>query len=334
MTDTMPPPAAPETPPAAPAPAPAAPRPVPPPERHGGGGGLFIGLLLVAIGVCALLANLGILNQVAIERLWRISPVALIALGILVILYRTLSRRVAAILGVLVGILILGGAISYAATGAGVVGERTFDFNGPVAGATEVKLVIHGGAVQLNVHGGADIGGDLYRAHLVTPGSGSDPTVTLNGSTLDVQMPDSSGFWFFGNIGAREADITLNENVKWSVDIEGGAQSGTMDFSNVQLTGIAVNGGASNLTATLGLPGRDVPISIGGGASHLVFHAPQGVAAKVTINGGASSMHFDGENVSAFTGGATRQTSTYDTSTSRYTITVDGGASDVTLDHK
>jgi hypothetical protein len=308
--------------------------PPPPPDRgqhpyRGRRGGLFIPVLLMVVGTIALLANLGLLNTAATDRLIQLWPLALVLIGVLVIVSRTMSRGPATVVSVLVTVLLVGGAATYATLGADI-GQRTTDFSGPVGELSSARLVLDHGGAEVTVKGSSDLGSALYRAHIVNPGLAATPTVSLQGNSLDVNVPDT-GFLLFGN-GAREVDITLSSRVSWGIDLHGGASSGTLDLSQLRLTDMTIEGGASDITATLAPPGQNVTITVSGGASNLRFHAPPGAAVRIDVNGGASSLHADGHDYNELGGSVSYTSPGYGASSSRYTITVNGGASDVTLD--
>jgi hypothetical protein len=102
-------------------------------------------------------------------------------------------------------------------------------------------------------------------------------------------------------------------------------------LSTVHIASIDVNTGASKEDITVGDPSGTVPIKINGGALTVNLHRPPGVAASVSVSGGAASLSFDGRQ-SKSVGTLTAQTSDYDRASDRYEIQVDGGADTVIVD--
>ena len=290
---------------------------------------LLMPLLVTAIGVIALLANTGVLSAAALSRLAELWPVALIVAGLLVIISRTWDRGIAAALSVAVTIAALGGSIGYAVAGA-TPAERISDLSRPLGTLTAAHLLLNHGGGQITINGSTNLGRQLFRAHIVNPSGGDAPTVTLQDGELTVEIPSGGSNPFASS--TSETDITLSSAVSWSIDLHGGATHGTLDLAVLRVSDLSVEGGATDITTTLPVPGRDVAVTFAGGSSHLVIHAPSGVAVKISINGGASSLHADGQEYGSVHGMTTYATPLFNSTTNRYTITVNGGANDVTLD--
>src|SRR5260370_37102704 len=89
--------------------------------------------------------------------------------------------------------------------------------------------------------------------------------------------------------------------------------------------------GAAREDITLASTSGSVPITVDGGAVTVNVHRPKGVAASVTVSGGAVNVTFDGRQSHAI-GTVTAQTSDYNGASDRYQIQVNGGASKATVD--
>ncbi|HWO90803.1 MAG TPA: hypothetical protein VNP53_02445, partial [Methylomirabilota bacterium] len=126
-------------------------------------------------------------------------------------------------------------------------------------------------------------------------------------------------------------DLKLNTAVIWKIVVDSGASSDVFKLSSVPLAEMELNTGASREDITLGSPSGSVPISVNGGAVTVNVHRPKGVAASVTVSGGAVNLTFDGRQSHAI-GTATAQTSDYNSASDRYQVQVNGGASNVTVD--
>src|SRR2546421_550613 len=77
--------------------------------------GLLFPLVLIAIGVLVLLANVGVLSSQALQRLADLWPLLLVIIGLQLILNHTLPRQQASVIGLAVTALIVVAAVLYAA---------------------------------------------------------------------------------------------------------------------------------------------------------------------------------------------------------------------------
>jgi hypothetical protein len=73
-----------------------------------------------------------------------------------------------------------------------------------------------------------------------------------------------------------------------------------------------------------------VPVRIAGGMNRISIERPRGVAAGLTIRGGAGEVSVDGEVLKG-SGPLSMQTPGADSAADRYEIEVDGGASKIRI---
>src|SRR4029077_11820584 len=114
-------------------------------------------------------------------------------------------------------------------------------------------------------------------------------------------------------------------------NVNGGAANGTFRLSQVRVTGIELNTGASREDITLGAPSGRVPITVNGGALTILIHRPNGTAASAQVSGGAVSLTADGDSERGM-GSKSWQSDGYDGAQDAYRIEVNGGACNVTVD--
>lgn len=291
--------------------------------------GLVIPLLLIGIGVVVLLANLGYLTWDAALRLVDLWPVLLILIGIQIIASRLLPAAAAAATGTAAVALALIGAIAYLALVPPLPSASRSDFSDPVQGISRATLAVDLNAVRLNLQGAA-LESDLYEAHFDFP-AGESPRAALDRGAAIVHV-DSTGSGFgWPRFGARrEATIRLNDSVAWRIRVNTGASNQVFDLSRLQLTELAIDGGASYVDVTLPSPAGQIAVTITGGADNVLVHRPRGSAVRVQVAGGASTLVADGNRVSG------RHDLTwengYASASDRYNVRVEGGASQVTLD--
>lgn len=291
---------------------------------------LFWPAILILVGVFALLVNVGFVPVDRLDRLGDLWPVILVVIGLELVIRRALQGATAEIAAVLVVLLAIGGAAAYVALGPAIpTGIQTLDASDKVGSLNHATARVEVGGANITMQGSSSIGDDLFRAHIEY--SGRKPDVSLDTSTGEVQISQNNVSGFFLQSHRFVLILQLNSNVPWKIAVDSGAASDTFILSTLHVEGIDVNTGASKEDITVGAPSGRVPITINGGAVTVNVHRPPGVAASVSVSGGAASLSFDGRQSKAV-GTLTSQTSDYDHASDRYEIQVDGGASTVTVD--
>ena len=291
---------------------------------------LFWPAILILVGVFALLVNVGLVPVDRLDRLVDLWPLILVVIGLELVVRRALQGATAEIAAALIVLLAIGGAAAYVALGPSVpTGIQTLDTAGKVGSVNHAAVQVDAGSATIAMQGSSSIGDDLFRAHIEY--SGRKPDVSLDSSSgeLHISQNDTSGFFFQSRRFALT--LQLNSSVPWKIGVDTGASSNTFMLSALHVASIDLNTGASKEDISVGAPSGTVPITINGGALTVNVHRPAGVAASVSVSGGAASLSFDGRQSKAV-GTLTAQTSDYDHASDRYEIQVDGGACTVTVD--
>jgi cell wall-active antibiotic response 4TMS protein YvqF len=221
------------------------------------GGGLFLPLVLLAVGGVALLKDLNV-----IDRDFTIWPVILIALGVSILWH------------------------------AGPWGRRTgtVERSGrsiPLDGATSATITIEHGAGELSV-------GPLEKAATLLEGTFAgdiDAQVRREGDRLEVRLRSARGRgWPVGF--RRDWTVWLNRTVPLSLSVRGGANQGTLDLRDLMVTEVDVQTGASQMGVVLpAISGCRVRIR--GGAASVRVEVPLGVSLSIRARGGLGSFDVD-----------------------------------------
>jgi hypothetical protein len=77
-----------------------------------------------------------------------------------------------------------------------------------------------------------------------------------------------------------------------------------------------------------------VAVIIFGGASNVAIRRPEGVAARLRVDGGATNLTFDYRHIGAAGGVLDLQSGDYDGVADRYDIAVTGGANNLSIDEQ
>jgi len=157
------------------------------------------------------------------------------------------------------------------------------------------------------------------------------PTVGVDGGEVTVRYPRTRGCDWLGFRAERPAEVMLNARIPWSVEIHGGATRIAADLRGLRLRTIDVDGGASRLEVTLPAPEGTVVVAIAGGASNVAILRPEGVAARLRVDGGVTHLRFDEKRIGAAGGELDLRNSDYDHAKNRYEVSIVGGASNVSV---
>jgi hypothetical protein len=289
----------------------------------------FWPVVLIAIGVIALLADLNVISSDRLYRLADLWPLILIVIGLELIARRTLHGSAVDVATILIVLIAAGGAIVYVSLGPAIPGgTHSFDASGQIGSSKTATLQVDVGNLNMTVEGDGSLGSDLYRAHIQY--SGIKPTVDLDAASGVLHIEQRGGFTFFGN-PRFVLDLQINPAVVWSFNINSGAANGTYRLSEIRVGGIELNTGASREDFTLGPPTGKVPITVNGGALTILVHRPVGTEASARVSGGAVNLTADGDHEGGI-GSKSWQSDGYDSAQDAYRIEVNAGASTVTVD--
>lgn len=291
---------------------------------------LFWPAFFITAGVLLLLANLGVIEWGTIARLASLWPVILIWIGARLIA-RSRPEANARMFADIVSLVVLAALVVYAV----VLPVKLASVYTTASGArgtlqtAHLKLDLSAAKVSIS---GENLGADLYTIRFQYP-EGTSPKVQFDAANGNVTINDNgtSFNWLWSNT-TRETTIALNSNVKWSIDTGGGATTQNYELSSTTVASFTASGGASNITLKLGQPEGTVPLAFNGGAMTVTVHRSDGAPVRVTANGGASSFNADGTSRSVLGGSQTWQSPEYGTTESGYDITLNGGASSLTVD--
>jgi hypothetical protein len=185
--------------------------------------------------------------------------------------------------------------------------------------AATLELVNRATAVSVTSE---SLGSDLYRAS--TPvGSGIRPLATRHGRTVLV-----------GDTGAGQTtqvpsiNVVLARQVRWTIDLDGGATTETVNMGDGSLSALEFGAGVSMASVQLPTAVGTQTVTLAGGASQLVIVAPPGAPAQVDAVGGASRILLDGVDHTGVAGGSVFTDPGWAVSTDRYVIDLTSGVSD------
>jgi DNA-binding MarR family transcriptional regulator len=131
---------------------------------------------------------------------------------------------------------------------------------------------------------------------------------------------------------SREARITLNGIVPWTINLGGGITDLSGTLADVNVERLEVEGGANHVDLELGAPTGSVLVRVRGVASRARFRRPAGVPVSVRVDGGVSRLRLDGDRFERLAGDRRFTSDAFMASTNRYEIEILGGASEVRVE--
>jgi hypothetical protein len=157
---------------------------------------------------------------------------------------------------------------------------------------------------------------------------GTPPKATLDAESIVFRYPRVTRplEW-----RSRRGEVSLTTTVPWEIEIPGGAAKVDADLHGLELLGLRIGGGASQVEIALPPPVGAVPIAIGGGASRVTVRRPAEVPVRLQVRGGASNLAFDEQSFGAIGGRTQLQSEGFREAADRYEFTVGGGASHLTV---
>jgi hypothetical protein len=167
----------------------------------------------------------------------------------------------------------------------------TLDTGADLTSATIGTLIVSGGASALAIRG-ADLADRLHRGLF----RGLIPAVDTDDGTVSIRYRRRVHPF---TIERGDGDIELSTRVPWHLQFRDGAALVTADLTGLDLLGLSFEGSVADITLQLPRPNGVVAISIDGASRNLSVSRPAGVPVAVRIDGGATRLHIDGDELSA-----------------------------------
>jgi hypothetical protein len=104
------------------------------------------------------------------------------------------------------------------------------------------------------------------------------------------------------------------------------------DLRGLRLGSLKVDGGASRVDVILPAPSGSVTVLVLGGASNVAIRRPEGVSARLRVEGGVTNLRFDDRHVGAAGDEFDLRSAGYGGTTDRYDITITGGANNLSAE--
>ncbi|MEZ0396097.1 MAG: LiaF domain-containing protein [Anaerolineales bacterium] len=190
----------------------------------------------------------------------------------------------------------------------------------PLEGASRARVSIDHGAGKLNIRAGAPP--DLLLAG--TFSHGLDFRSHREADQLSLKMHNPPGFWTWSPGISLDWDVQFNPNIPLQLEVNSGASASNLDLTDLQITDLDLETGASSSEVTLPAHAGQTRVKIESGVSAVKICVPQGVALRIHAQAGLSSIHID-ENRFPPQGGHIYQSPDYATAANRIDLDIEAG---------
>jgi hypothetical protein len=164
----------------------------------------------------------------------------------------------------------------------------------PLGNAARARVSIHHGAGRLNIASGSHAG-MLVNGRF---GGGMDYRADQAGDLLEVRMriPDQGSRWanpWSWSSGGLDWNMGLSSEVLLELEMETGAGTVEADLSGLRVAELHLKTGASSSNLVMPANAGYTRVEVEGGAASVSVRVPPGVAARIISQGGASSTKVD-----------------------------------------
>lgn len=299
-------------------------------------------ILLIGLGLLFLGQNLGLVPGDIWSSLWRLWPLLLVVAGIDLILGRSGWPATIGLLvvGVIVAALVAATAIagqvggwSWAGWPFGVAAPAGVErLTEDLAGARRATIEVEHGAGRLTLGALPAESTQLLDAELahgentrIVPAidrRGDQAQVSLRARTEGVVPP-------FGNTGRQDWTINLSPDVPHQLEVQSGAGDIDLDLTDLAVSQLDVQAGAGSLEVALPRAAGRTDAHVQTGAAEVDLTVPEGVAARITIEGGLTETTIDQARFPKV--GNHYQSPDYETAANRVDLDVETGVGSVTI---
>lgn len=265
-------------------------------------GRIFVGTVLILLGLIVFLNNIGVLPWDLWIRLILLWPVLLIAFGLRI----AFPKGPLALLSGLVLVLAVVFAIAYPEYFDIVQTERVSGTSSQVLerGVGEASFSVRVGASNIEVDCSdaysSEAAGKLYLAEYSVFADRQpvlNYSVSNNKAYVRFEPTKKSvnlrfGWPFSRNVGIGEnMKIWLNPKVVWELDLDMGASKLNADLSGLSVSRLDINSGASDIDIELGNRFKHSVVSVTAGASSVRISIPRDAGVKVILDSSLTSTN-------------------------------------------
>ena len=197
----------------------------------------------------------------------------------------------------------------------------------PLEGAAEASIEFNHGAGALNIQRMSNPGILLEG----TFGGGVEHKSERSGgqSRIKLSALDGIQFPFAGSTEGYRWDVSLTDQLPLSLHIKTGASENQIDLSNLNITHLKLDTGASRTTINLPVHCSFTKVDVHAGAAEVILRVPEGVAARIHSKGGLASVKIDTQRF--VNAGAVYESVGFDTAPNKVEISAEVGVGSIEI---
>jgi predicted membrane protein len=291
-------------------------------------------LILIAIGIIALLANLGYLPGSVWLMFLRFWPLILILIGLEVLVGR--QSNWGAVVVFVVGLLLIAGvawlamnpaSVGFATTGATTTEQLTQSLGDAKSATIEISARVSETTVR-NLDASSP---NLAEGTLNHPNSSRIvKSFDVVGGNARLKIREEGNIPFLWGDTSGKWNLALSPKIPLTLNVNAGVGKVVLDLNALTITRVDLNAGVGEIQATMPSHAGTVVASVSGGVGAITVLIPQGVAARIRANAGLGGVRVNesrfpriGENV--------YQSADYATASNRIDLDVSGGVGAVSV---
>lgn len=241
------------------------------------------GLILILIGLFWLMTNLGIISWSIFDVIFRLWPVILIVIGINTIFRGRKSIRYLT-WGIFCIIIIAFGFYSQyrSKNDISINSNSNLDIENRVETTSgKLKLQLASGNIKIDSTDSKLINARIPNDDKVR----KDVKFSNDSSRINVDIEEKSETFNIDKRNSPSYYFELSKNLLWDINIDMGAINGTMDFSNLKVSKLDIDVGASNLDLIFGANSEHTMVGIDGAVSNIEITIPENVGVRIDSDG-------------------------------------------------
>ena len=290
-------------------------------------GNLFLGLVVVFIGIFYLSKNYGWLPEdlnVEILRLW---PVLIITAGLSLLDSRGFLSKTTSFVIFLIVITVTSFIIFYGFKNSPEPVFKETPFKIEIGEKTNyADIAIMSGVGKVDISG---ISGPLAEGNLRSDISGLKIENDASGERQKLSLETAKE----GNIRSlgqtrNDLAVKLSKDLPMDISLNLGVSESRLDLREIQVNNLSIDVGITNLQLMLGDKAENLKVSLKSGLSTIKISLPDSVGAKVVSGGGLSSMQV--KDLKRIDDG-TYQTDNYGQAEKKIEISLDTGLSSLEI---
>lgn len=250
-----------------------------------GFGKIFWGLLFILVGGLVLANNFGLI-EVHWLNVWRLWPLAIIALGLSIFSLRNLIWHIFIIIFIVLSL----GAIAWVAitNDSSVQSLKSYEttIQKISDNIKQVEVSIKAGASSLRINTADQE--PIVKSKLDSNVANISETSVTSGETQQINLTmniNKTNQWWLGSM-QNSWNVNIARNLSLQLNVDAGASDAEIDMSEAQLRAVDIKAGASSVILKIGNKEDVANVNIESGVSSIIIRVPTTSGVQLQIESG------------------------------------------------